>query len=178
MSSPDDRFAQPAEFGEGSVWIDRVGVREFTGHTRGGVEIPIGHGEGMVSPGELLKLALLGCAGMSADLAIGRRVGEGYDLRLHAHGVSDPDTNRYAAVEEQLQLDVAELDEKQIATLRKVIAQAIAVGCTVERSVTPGLPVHHVLLDSAATPMSTAHATPTSTSGAAPAPTPDGEEQA
>lgn len=152
MSSPDDSFALPPEFGEGSVWVDRTDVREFLGHNRRGVEIPIGQGEGRVSPGELLKIALLGCAGMSADHAIGRRVGEGYGMRLHAHGVSDEATNRYTSLEEQIQLDLSELDEKQLATLHQVIGRAIEAGCTVQRTVEPGMPVSHVLIDAEADP--------------------------
>ena len=115
-SLPDDRFPLPEDFGPGSVWADRTGHRTLVGRTQRGVEIPIGHGEGEVSPGELLKLALIGCAGMSSDVNLARRLGEDFEARLWAHGTSDEAENRYLS------------------------------GCTVERSVVPGVEVTHRVL--------------------------------
>ncbi|WP_040161439.1 OsmC family protein [Nigerium massiliense] len=146
-TQPDDSFPLPTNFGPGSVWADRVGERTLVGRTQRGVEIPIGTGEGEVSPGELLKLALIGCAGMSADFAIGRRLGPDFRMRLFAHGLSDKDTNRYPEIAEEIQLDLAGLDADGLERLRAVIDRAIAAGCTVERTVVPGAAVRHRLLD-------------------------------
>ena len=96
-SLPDDRFPLPEDFGPGSVWADRTGHRTLVGRTQRGVEIPIGHGEGEASPGELLKLALIGCAGMSSDVNLARRLGEDFEARLWAHGTSD-EAARHAQV--------------------------------------------------------------------------------
>lgn len=148
--APSDRFPLPEEYGEGSVWVDRVGTRSFVGRNRRGVEIPIGQGEGQIDPGELLKLALIGCAGMSADFAIARRLGEDVDVRLWAHGTSDEQTHRYAEIGEQIQLDLDGLDQAEIDRLALVIDRAIEAGCTVQRTVEPGVSVHHTLLRPAA----------------------------
>lgn len=145
-ATPDDRFPLPESFGPGSVWADRVGHRSLIGRTQKGIEIPIGAGEGEVSPGELLKLALIGCAGMTSDHALSRRLGEDYDIRLWAHGVSDEADDRYHVVPEEIQLDLDALDEKTLRSIGGVLSRAIAAGCTIERSVVPGIEVTHTVL--------------------------------
>ncbi|MFI8777254.1 OsmC family protein [Brachybacterium paraconglomeratum] len=145
-SLPDDRFPLPEDFGPGSVWADRAGHRTLVGRTQRGVEIPIGHGEGEASPGELLKLALIGCAGMSSDVNLARRLGEDFEARLWAHGTSDEAENRYLSIAEEVQLPLEGLTEQAIATVVKVFGRAVAAGCTVERSVVPGVEVTHRVL--------------------------------
>lgn len=147
MSSlPDDRFPLPDAVGPGSVWADRTGTRSLVGRTQRGVEIPIGHGEGEVSPGELLKLALIGCAGMSSDVNLARRLGEDFPMRLWAHGTSDEAENRYVRIAEEVQLPLEGLEAERVAAVTKVFARAVAAGCTVERSVVPGIEVTHRVL--------------------------------
>lgn len=147
-ASPEDAgFAPSPRTGPGTVWADRVGTRRLVGWNQRGVQIPIGHGEGEISPGELLKLALAGCAGMSCDLAIGRRLGEDFPLRVLAHGASDEQENRYLSIAEELQLDVAGLDDEQVERLSTVVAKAIEVGCTVERTLTTPPAIAHGIID-------------------------------
>ncbi|GAA4526966.1 osmotically inducible protein C [Brachybacterium paraconglomeratum] len=143
---PDDRFELPENFGPGSVWADRSGERTLMGRNQRGVEIPIGHGEGEINPGELLKLALIGCAGMSSDVNLARRLGEGFDMRLWAHGTSDKAENRYLSIAEEVQLPLEGLTESEISTVVKVFGRAVAAGCTVERTVVPGVEVTHRVL--------------------------------
>ncbi|MGP5413127.1 OsmC family protein [Brachybacterium paraconglomeratum] len=145
-SLPDDRFPLPEDFGPGSVWADRTGHRTLVGRTQRGVEISIGHGEGEASPGELLKLALIGCAGMSSDVNLARRLGEDFEARLWAHGTSDEAENRYLSIAEEVQLPLEGLTEQEIAAVVKVFGRAVAAGCTVERSVVPGVEVTHRVL--------------------------------
>lgn len=143
---PDDRFELPENVGPGSVWADRTGHRTLLGRNQRGVEIPIGHGDGEINPGELLKLALIGCAGMSSDVNLARRLGEDFDMRLWAHGSSDEDQNRYLTVAEEVQLPLEGLTAQEIATVVKVFGRAVAAGCTVERTVVPGAEVTHRIL--------------------------------
>ncbi|AXK45190.1 OsmC family protein [Brachybacterium saurashtrense] len=145
-SLPDDRFPLPENAGPGSVWADRTGHRTLVGRNQRGVEIPIGKGEGEISPGELLKLALIGCAGMSSDVNLSRRLGEDFDMRLWAHGLSDEEQNRYLSIAEEVQLPLEGLTEAEIQTVTKVFGRAVAAGCTVERSVVPGVEVTHRVL--------------------------------
>ncbi|WP_193107298.1 OsmC family protein [Brachybacterium sp. FME24] len=145
-SVPDDRFPAPEDVGPSSVWADRTGHRTLLGRNQRGVEIPIGKGEGEISPGELLKLALIGCAGMSSDINLGRRLGEDFAMRLWAHGESDDAENRYLGIAEEVQLPLEGLTEAEIASVVKVFHRAVAAGCTVERTVVPGTEVTHTIL--------------------------------
>jgi len=160
-SVPDDRFELPENVGPGSVWADRTGPRTLLGRNQRGVEIPIGHGEGEINPGELLKLALIGCAGMSSDVNLARRLGDEFPMRLWAHGTADEEENRYLTIAEEVQLPLEELTAEEIATVVKVFGRAVAAGCTVERTVVPGTEVTHRILGADA-----------------PAPSSDQEEQA
>lgn len=157
---PDDTFPTPENFGPGSVWADRTGHRTFLGRNQRGVQIPIGHGEGEINPGELLKLALIGCAGMSSDVNLSRRLGDDYAARLWAHGTSDERDNRYHVITEEVQLPLEGLTEQEIATVVKVFQRAVAAGCTVERTVVPGVEVQHTILgaDPSGTDAPTGHA--------------------
>ena len=145
-SVPDDRFELPENVGPGSVWADRTGPRTLLGRNQRGVEITIGHVEGEINPGELLKLALIGCAGMSSDVNLARRLGDEFPMRLWAHGTADEGENRYLTIAEEVQLPLEELTAEEIATVVKVFGRAVAAGCTVERSVVPGLEVAHRVL--------------------------------
>lgn len=143
---PDDRFELPEDVGPGSVWADRTGPRTLMGRNQRGVEIPVGHGEGEINPGELLKLALIGCAGMSSDVNLARRLGDDFDMRLWAHGTSDEQQNRYLTIAEEVQLPLEGLTEKEVAAVVTVFRRAVAAGCTVERTVVPGAEVTHRVL--------------------------------
>lgn len=143
---PGDDFALPSEAGDQSVWVDRVGTRSLVGRNMRGVEIPIGAGDGQVDPGELLRIALIGCAGMSIDQVVARRLGEDFPMRLWVHDASDPETNRFPEIHEQIQLDLEGLDARELERLRTVIDRAIEARCTVQRTVVPGVAVDHELL--------------------------------
>lgn len=146
MVLPHDSFPLPEGVTEASVWVDRVGERSLVGRNQRGVEIPIGSGEGQVNPGELLKIALLGCAGMSSDRTLARRLGEDFPMRLWAHDESDAEQDRYLRIGEEIQLPLEGLDEKEIAAVVKVFGRAVAAACTVERSIVPGVEVTHRIL--------------------------------
>ena len=55
--------------GNTELWVERTGTRLYTGRNSRGAEVSIGgvEVEGAFSPGELLKIALAGCSGLSAD---------------------------------------------------------------------------------------------------------------
>ncbi|GAA1487662.1 OsmC family protein [Brachybacterium sacelli] len=148
-SVPDDHLPVPEEATPESVWADRTGHRTLVGRNQRGVEIPIGKGEGEISPGELLKLGLIGCAGMTSDINLSRRLGEDFAMRLWAHGTSDED-NRYAQITEQVQLPLEGLTEAEIDGVVTVFGRAVAAGCTVERTVVPGVEVTHDVLGAGA----------------------------
>ncbi|MEJ3404446.1 OsmC family protein [Rathayibacter sp. YIM 133350] len=122
----------------GSVSAKRTGERTFEGRNERGATVRIGPEDApdAFTPGELLKVALAACAGMSSDRVIARRLGEDFSATFWAHGVSDPATNRYSAIDEEIVL--AGLDamaEQDRAKLLDLIHRSIDKGCTVARSV-------------------------------------------
>lgn len=143
---PDHPFELPEHVGPDSVWADRTGQRTLMGRNQRGVEIPIGCGEGEITPGELLKLALIGCAGMSSDVNLARRLGDDFPMRLWAHGTSDEAENRYPSLAEEVQLPLEGLTQAEIASVVTVFGRAVSAGCTVERTVVPGVEVTHRVL--------------------------------
>ena len=62
------------------LWVERTGVRRYTGRSSRGAEVLIGSvtDEGVFTPGELMKIALAGCAGLSSDQPPRRRLGDDY----------------------------------------------------------------------------------------------------
>lgn len=148
VKSPES-FERPDSFGEGTVWVDRVATRQLVGYNQRGVEIPIGMEQGRVSPGELLKLALIGCAGMSMDHSTARRLGPDFAMRIFAHGLADAAEDRYFRIDEEIQLDIDHLSDEERAALATVIDRVIDAACTVKRTVVPGAEVHHTFIDAA-----------------------------
>ncbi|MFF2387764.1 OsmC family protein [Agromyces sp. NPDC058104] len=124
--------------GRGSVSVTRTGPRRYEGLNERGATVRIGGDElegEHFSPGELLKLALIGCAGLSTDRVAARRLGDDYAITIWAHGMSDPETNRYTRVEEELLVDLGGLEASDRTKLIEIMARAIERGCTVARSV-------------------------------------------
>lgn len=124
--------------GPGSVSVVRVGPRMYEGLNERGATLRVGgpelEGEHF-TPGELLKLALISCSGLSADRVTARRLGDEFGLTVWAHGKSDHDTNRYTRIEEEFLLDLSTLTTEEREQLLGVMSKAIERGCTVARSV-------------------------------------------
>jgi len=125
------------QIGPGSVSVTRTGPRTYEGMNERGSTISIGPAdvEGHFTPGELLKLALIGCAGMSSDRVAARRLGDDYAITIWAHGRSDHDENRYRRIDEELLVDLSGLEPGERQKLITIMEKAIARGCTVARSV-------------------------------------------
>ena len=62
------------------LWVERTGMRRYTGHSSRGAEVLVGSEDvdGVFTPGELLKIALAACSGMSSDHPLARRLGDDY----------------------------------------------------------------------------------------------------
>jgi uncharacterized OsmC-like protein len=90
---------------------------------------------GHFTPGELLKLALAGCAGMSSDRVIARRLGDDYAATVWAHGTSDPAGERYFAIDEEILLGLDALEASERVKLLAIIRASIDRSCTIARSV-------------------------------------------
>src|SRR5271166_58600 len=78
------------------LWVERTGTRRYTGHSSRGAQVLVGADdvEGVFTPGELMKIALAACSGMSTDAPLARRLGDGYSATVRVSG--PPDRERSA----------------------------------------------------------------------------------
>jgi uncharacterized OsmC-like protein len=125
------------------LWVERTGTRTYTGRSSRGAEVlmgPVSAGA-VFTPGELLKIALAGCSGMSADTALSHRLGDDVAVTIHVDGDNHPTEDRYTAIREQMVVDLTGLDETQRERLLRVVHRAIDEHCTVGRTVKQGATV-------------------------------------
>ena len=125
------------------LWVERTGVRRYTGRSSRGAEVLIGSetDEGVFTPGELLKIALAGCSGLSSDQPLRRRLGDDYPAVIRVSGAADRDQERYPLLEEKLEIDLSGLSAEEIERLVVVVNRAIEGVCTVGRTLKSGTEV-------------------------------------
>jgi uncharacterized OsmC-like protein len=125
------------------LWVERTGKRLYTGRNSRGAEVSIGGVEvdGAFSPGELLKIALAGCSGLSADAKLTHRLGDDVDVVIKVTGMADADQDRYPALAEELVVDLSSLDAEARERLITVVHRAIDSHCTVGRTLDAGATV-------------------------------------
>ena len=122
------------------LWVERTGTRRYTGRSSRGAEVLIGSEsvEGVFTPGELLKIALAACSGMSSDLPLSRRLGDNYDATVRVSGAADRENEVYPLLEEVLEVDLSELDADAQQRLITVVEKSIDKVCTVGRTLKNG----------------------------------------
>jgi uncharacterized OsmC-like protein len=125
------------------LWVERTGVRRYTGHSSRGAEVLIGSEDvdGVFTPGELMKIALAACSGMSSDQPLARRLGDDYQATIRVSGAADRDEERYPLLEEVLEVDLSGLSEEEAQRLEIVVNRAIDLVCTVGRTLKSGTKV-------------------------------------
>ncbi|UBV19561.1 OsmC family protein [Mycolicibacterium fortuitum] len=125
------------------LWVDRTGVRRYVGRSSRGAEVLVGSDdvEGVFTPGELMKIALAACSGMSSDQPLRRRLGDDYPATIRVSGLADREQERYPLLEEKLEIDVSGLSESEVARLLTVVERAIDQVCTVGRTLKAGTEV-------------------------------------
>lgn len=125
------------------LWVQRTGVRRYTGRSTRGAEVLIGSEdvEGVFTPGELMKIALAACSGLSSDQPLRRRLGDDYQATIRVTGPADRDQERYPLLAESLEVDLSGLAEDELMRLLTVVERAIDQVCTVGRTLKSGTKV-------------------------------------
>ncbi|NKY35255.1 OsmC family protein [Nocardia speluncae] len=126
--------------GSTTLWVERAGTRRYTGRSSRGAEVLIGSESvpGVFTPGELLKIALAACSGMSSDFPLSRRLGDDYDATIRVSGAADRENEVYPQLDEVFELDLSELDEAARERLLVTVQRAIDKVCTVGRTLKAG----------------------------------------
>jgi uncharacterized OsmC-like protein len=125
------------------LWVERTGVRRYTGHSSRGAEVLVGSEDldGVFTPGELMKIALAACSGMSSDQPLARRLGDDYQATVRVSGAADRNEERYPLLEETLEVDLSGLSDEEAQRLEIVVNRAIDLVCTVGRTLKSGTKV-------------------------------------
>ena len=125
------------------LWVERTGIRRYTGRSSRGAQVLIGSetDEGVFTPGELLKIALAGCSGLSSDQPLRRRLGDDYPAVIRVSGDADRDAERYPLLAERLEIDLSGLTAEEKDRLLLVVERAIDQVCTVGRTLKSGTEV-------------------------------------
>jgi len=131
------------------LWVQRTGIRRFTGRSSRGAEVLIGSegDEGVFTPGELLKIALAGCSGLSSDQPLRRRLGDDYRAVIRVSGPADRDEERYPRLTETLEIDLSGLSAEDTERLLLVVNRAIDQVCTVGRTLKAGAEISFEVAD-------------------------------
>ncbi|WP_370514016.1 OsmC family protein [Cellulomonas sp. JZ18] len=136
-SDPADPMANA---GDTKLWLERTGTRRYVGRSSRGAEVLVGSvgDEGAFTPGELLKIALGACTGLSSDAALARRLGDDVRVTIRVGGPSDPAQDRYPHLTEELEVDLSALDPAARERLLTVVHRAVDQHCTVGRTLHTG----------------------------------------
>ncbi|MEE6139305.1 OsmC family protein [Mycobacterium sp. 050128] len=133
------------------LWVERTGTRRYTGHSSRGAQVLVGSEDvdGVFTPGELLKIALAACSGMSSDQPLARRLGEDYHAVIRVSGDADRDEEVYPLLSETLELDLSGLSADDRERLLVVVNRAIDLVCTVGRTLKAGTTVKFEIANNA-----------------------------
>ena len=134
------------------LWVERTGIRRYTGRSDRGAEVLIGSvtDDGVLAPGELLKIALAGGGGLSSDEPLRRRLGDDYAATIRVSGQADRDEERYADLAETLEIDLTGLSAQDRERLLLVVGRAIDQVCTVGRTLKAGARITFEVVDTGA----------------------------
>jgi uncharacterized OsmC-like protein len=131
------------------LWVERTGTRRYTGHSSRGAQVLVGSEDvdGVFTPGELMKIALAACSGMSSDSPLARRLGDDYHATVRVSGDADREREVYPLLEETLEIDLSGLDEAEKERVLTVVQRAVDQVCTVGRTLKAGTKVDFRVID-------------------------------
>lgn len=125
------------------LWVERNKDGSWDAFSDDGAHIKFGKGRGVFTPGDLMKIALAGCAALSSQFAIEHTLGDGKGARIVVDGTYDADSDAYINFNEQVVVDAtdAKLSEKDADKLKERVTRHIEKGCTVKHTYVQETPV-------------------------------------
>ena len=150
MSTPaPEAESRPPRPPSPPLWVERVGTKTYVGTNDRGAEVRVGPhtDDGVFSPGELMKVALAACSGMSAERGVDRRLGADTPIKVAVRSVAGTGENRYARLLTELVIPISDLSEEDRKLLVAVAKRAVDVGCTVGRTIEASAQVELTVTD-------------------------------
>lgn len=125
------------------LWVQRDSDGNWQAFSDTGAHLTFGKDDGQFTPGDLMKIALAGCAALSSQFAIEHALGEGNGARIVVDGSYNPEENAYLSFEEHINVDAtaANLSDEEAQKLTERITRHIKKGCTVGNTYTQATPV-------------------------------------
>ena len=125
------------------LWVERNKDGSWDAFSDDGAHIKFGKGRGVFTPGDLMKIALAGCAALSSQFAIEHTLGDGKGARIVVAGTYDADSDAYIHFNEQVVVDAtdAKLSEEDADKLKERVTRHIEKGCTVKHTYVQETPV-------------------------------------
>lgn len=125
------------------LWVERNKDGSWDAFSDDGAHIKFGKGRGVFTPGDLMKIALAGCAALSSQFAIEHTLGDGKGARIVVDGTYDADSDAYINFNEQVVVDAADakLSEEDANKLKERVTRHIEKGCTVKHTYVQETPV-------------------------------------
>lgn len=122
------------------LYLERTGTRLYSA-TNGDVSVPVGDKSlhaGVFNPGELLKIALAGCAAMSADATLAKALGDDVAIFAGVSGESDKENNLFPKIVVEVLAAMDSLTPEERDALIAKASNAIDKLCTVGRTIKAG----------------------------------------
>ena len=122
------------------LWVERNKDGSWDAFSEDGAHIKFGKGRGQFTPGDLMKVALAGCAALSSQFAVEHTLGDGKGAKIVVDGTYDADTDAYIGFDEQVVIDATDagLSDEDAEKLADRVSRHIEKGCTVKHpSVVP-----------------------------------------
>lgn len=125
------------------LWVERNKDGSWDAFSDDGAHIKFGKGRGVFTPGDLMKIALAGCAALSSQFAIEHTLGDGKGAKIVVDGTYDADSDAYINFNEQVVVDATDtkLSEEDANKLKERVTRHIEKGCTVKHTYVQETPV-------------------------------------
>lgn len=120
----------------------RTGQRQYVATNERGGEVTIGYGPGEFSPGQLLKLAILGCNLLSSEARFTRALGSDTELVGSVDAGYLKEEDRFTEFSVEIDTDLSALSEPERQALFTRVKKAIERYCTISHTVEQGAPTY------------------------------------
>ncbi len=127
---------------EDAFTVERTGHRQYAATTNRGSSLTIGYGPGEFSPGDLLKLAVLGCNALSSEARFARALGEDFPITGTLTADYNKPEDRFTEFFVSLQPDLSGLSAEEREQLLERAARAVARLCTISHTVEQSARTH------------------------------------
>jgi uncharacterized OsmC-like protein len=125
------------------LWVERNKDGSWDAFSEDGAHIKFGKGKGVFTPGDLIKIALGGCAALSSNFAVENALGQGAGAHVVIDGNYDDDDDTYLAFTEQITVDASDagLSDADAEKLKERMTRHIEKSCTVKHTLERETPV-------------------------------------